>query len=147
MAKKRRRSQKASSRDIVARWGQEDVIFTDGFLAVPLILLENLPSIGQYGGLSPTELVFLLQLMSFKWDASAPFPSYKRIAAQMGVSEVYVRKLARALEDKQLLIRHAREGTTNEFDLRPFFEALKELGARIDAEKKQAADLVPDWDV
>ena len=134
MATKKRRSQKASSKDIVSRWGGEDVVFTDGFLAVPLILLKNLQTVGEYG-LSPTEFVFLLQLMTFKWDTNAPYPSYKKIAEQMGVSEVYVRKIARSLEEKKFLNRQQREGTTNEYDLQPLFDILKELGTEIAEDK------------
>ena len=142
MATRRRRPQRASSRDIVSRWGGEDVVFTDGFLAVPLILLKNLSSLGNYG-LSPIEFGFLLQLMTFKWDTRAPHPSYKRIAERMGVSEVYVRKIARALEENNFLKRHPREGMTNEFDLQPLFDILKELGEEIDKQKPEPVDELP----
>lgn len=116
------------------RWGGGNVVFTDGFLAVPLILLRNLPDIGEYG-ITTTEFVFILQLMSFKWDARSPYPSYKRIADQMGVSKTYTKKIARKLEDKGLLKRRMQEGTTNRYDLSPLFDVLKDMGEEIDEDK------------
>jgi DNA-binding MarR family transcriptional regulator len=83
-------------------------------------------------GITPTETIFLLQVMTFKWDEEAPYPSYSRISDQMGISEPYARKIARGLEDKGLLSRMKREGTTNKFDLSPLFEELSEIGGEME---------------
>lgn len=112
---------------IVKRWGGDKSTFAEGFLAVPTILLKNLRTIGEYG-LTPAELVFVLEVMSFKWGEEDPFPSYGRIADSMGVSEGYVRKIARKLEEKGFLRRKKREGMTNKFDLSPLFEEIADLG-------------------
>lgn len=93
-----------------------------------------MPTLGEEG-ITPAEVVFLLQVMSFKWDKEDPYPSYKTIAKQMGVSEPYVRKIARRLEEKSLLVRRTREGTTNKFDLTPLFEELSEIGSEIEEER------------
>lgn len=119
------------SRNLIARWGGNDSVFADGFVGVPTVLLTHMGSIGDEG-LTPAEAVFALQVMSFKWDDEAPYPSYGRVARQMGVSETYARKLARSLEDKDLLIRRPREGTTNKFDFRPLFMQLAEIGEEIE---------------
>lgn len=112
---------------IVKRWGGDKSVFAEGFLAVPTTLLKNLRTIGEYG-LTPAELVFVLEVMSFKWGTEDPFPSYKRIADNMGVSEGYARKIARGLEEKGFLRRKKRDGMTNKFDLAPLFEEIADLG-------------------
>ena len=74
--------------------------------------------------LTPAETLFVIQLMSWKWDASAPFPGYGAIAERMGLSVAYTRKIARSLEGKNLLRRQVRRGQTNLFDLTPLFRRL-----------------------
>ena len=113
--------------DIVERWGGNKSVFAEGFLAIPTSLLRNLHTIGEYG-LTPAELVFVLEVMSFKWGKEDPFPSYRRIADNMGVSEGYVRKIARSLEEKGFLKRKTREGMTNKFDFSSLFEEIAALG-------------------
>ena len=103
-------------------------------MGVPTALLNRMSDIGE-DGVTPTEMVFILQIMGFKWDEEDPYPSYKRIAEQMGISEPYARKIARNLEEKNLLIRQKREGTTNKFDLAPLFEKLSEIGSEIEEER------------
>jgi DNA-binding MarR family transcriptional regulator len=110
------------TRSIVARWGGHDVLLEDGFVPVPRQFLA-------YAGrlrpnLTPAETVFVLHLMSFKWDERAPFPGYKTIAERMGVSVQYARKVGRTLEEKGLLRREIRVGQTNRFDLTPLFRRL-----------------------
>lgn len=124
-------SKKDAIQGIVDRWGGREEAFSEGFLAVPVSLLRNLASIGEYG-ITPTEAVFVLEVMSFKWGAEDPFPSYRSIAESMGVSEAYVRKIARRLEEKGFLNRRSRQGTTNKFDFSPLFEKIAELGEEDD---------------
>lgn len=140
MESDQRESQEVTARDVVSRWGGYNSVFTDGFLAVPLVLLKNLPSVGEYG-VTPAEAVFILQLMTFKWDTRSPYPSYARLSQQMGISETYARKLARSLEEKGLLNREERKGTTNRFDLRPLFRELKELGDTVDSQKESDEEM------
>lgn len=94
----------------------------DGFVPVPSIFLRYLGAIRPH--LTPTEALFILELMLYKWDERAPFPGLKTVAEQMGVSETYARKLARTLEKKGLVRRIWRTGTTNEYDLQPLFDKL-----------------------
>ncbi len=110
----------ASQRDIVTRWGGDPAIMASGYVAVPLEFLKHYAKRTPYC-LSQAEAIFVIQVMAFKWDAKAPFPGYKTIAARMGVSPQYARKLARALEGKGLLRRITRVGSSNAYDLRPLF--------------------------
>ena len=109
----------AAKYSIVARWGGDETILAEGFLPVPHVFLRFAKEI-----LTPVETLFVIQLMSWKWDASAPFPDYGAIAERMGVSVPYTRKIARSLEGKNLLKRQVRRGQTNLFDLTPLFKRL-----------------------
>lgn len=110
-------------RDVVTRWGRHDSLMRDGFTPVVNTFLRYTGKLKPYG-LTPTEALFVLHLMSYKWDDNHPYPGYKGIAEAMGVSVMYVRRLAKRLETKQLLRRRQRIGSTNEFDLQPLFDVL-----------------------
>lgn len=110
------------TRDILSRWGGRPALLREGFVAVPTTFLKYYSKLVPQ--LTPTEALFILELVVYKWDQRAPFPSYKSLADRMGVSETYARKLARGLQAKGYLTREARTGTTNRFDLGPFFERL-----------------------
>jgi hypothetical protein len=112
-------------KDIVSRWGGDPVILEEGFVGVPTTFLKYHSQLEP--SLTPAEVLFILQLMVFKWDKRSPFPKYKVLSKRMGVTEVYARKLARVLQDKGYLIREMRIGTTNRFNLEPLFERLVHL--------------------
>jgi DNA replication protein len=81
-------------------------------------------------GISQAEAMFILHLMSFKWDEKAPFPSNRLMAERMGIQVRRVRAIAQSLEDKNLLRRNERRrerdrSETNTFDLKPLFEKLE----------------------
>ena len=120
------------SSNLIRRWGNDESVFSDGFVAVPTLLLRNMSSLGD-DGITPSEAIFILQIMSFKWGPEDPYPSYKRIADCMDISEAYARKIARSLDEKNLLARRRREGTTNKFDLSPLFEQLAEIGEELES--------------
>ena len=107
---------------IVERWGGDAAVLIDGFVAVPRTFLRLAGTLKP--SLTPAETLFVIQLMSWKWDERAPFPGYSSVAKRMGVSVPYARKIARSLEKKKLLRRQVRRGQTNRFDLTPLFEKL-----------------------
>lgn len=76
------------------------------------------------------EAMFVIHLIRFKWDKAMPYPGFKTLATEMGVSIPQARALARSVQRKGLLNRVMREATTNQFDLRPLFEALEALMAK-----------------
>ena len=92
---------------------------------MPIAFLDGHAGLKPFS-LTPTEALFIINLMAHKWDARAPFPGYKRIAKRMGITESYGRKLARTLEHKGFIQRLQRVGSTNEFDLTPLFAKLVE---------------------
>ena len=120
----------AARHSIVDRWGGDESVLSEGFVAVPRAFLRLAGTLRP--SLTPAETLFVIQLMSWKWDERAPFPGYSTVAARMGVSVPYARKIARSLESKKLLRRQARRGQTNRFDLTPLF---KKLIARVDDDR------------
>ncbi len=110
-------------RSRIARWKHEE-LFVKGYLIVPSLLLYSYARLKPHP-LTAGEVLFIIHLMDFKWDERAPFPSYKTLAKRMGVSDKMVRRHAQTLEDKRYLRRVARRGLTNQFDLTPFFDALR----------------------
>jgi DNA-binding MarR family transcriptional regulator len=117
-------AQKRKSRwDISKRWTPALVL--DGFTPIPAAFLEH------YGpmGITSSEAMLIVHLMSHKWDEKNPFPTFGRIAARMRVSETAVRGHARNLEKKKFLKRIKRPGRSNEFDLTPLFERLEKMQA------------------
>jgi len=107
-------------RSAVERWGNHESMFSVGFLVVPMKFLSHYTELS----LSSSEAMFILQLMTFKWDASAPYPTYATIAQRMGVSEKMVRRYAKSVEDKGLLKRRFQRRSANRFDLSRLFEAV-----------------------
>jgi len=103
------------------RWGGHEEIFSVGFLVVPVKYLAHYASLN----LTTNEAMFVLQLMTFKWDKDDPYPSYAAIARRMGVSEKMVRRYARALERKGLIRRKYYRRQTNRFDLSTLLEAIR----------------------
>ncbi len=110
-------------RDLVSRWGGHAELFDRGWVGVPYRFLEHRAEMKPFN-LTPTEAIFIVDLMAHKWDEKLPWPGYKRLSKWMGKSESYVRKVARGLEIKGLLKRHPRIGDTNLFDLEPLFARL-----------------------
>lgn len=79
-------------------------------------------------GLSNTEAMFVLQLMSFKWDERDPYPALGTVASRMGMGLRSARKIAKKLEDANLIMRFKRsKGSTNRYHLTGLFNALSAL--------------------
>jgi hypothetical protein len=81
--------------------------------------------------------MFVLQPMSYKWSAENPYPGYKRVAQDMGIMDVYARRVARDLEQKRFLRRLPRVRSSNEFDLNPLFETLAKHAATANRRRKK----------
>lgn len=122
------------SRTYSDRWKHPE-LFDSGYLVVPSIFLRSYSRLKPYN-LTHGEALFVLHLMEFKWDRSAPFPSYGTLAKRMGISKKMARRYAQSLEEKKFLNRLIRTGNTNRFDLTPLFDKLREEANRL-AEKAQ----------
>lgn len=112
------------NRKLVTRWGGFEDLFTKGWVGIPVQFLTSYANLKPYG-LSSGEVLFVMHLMAFKWDHEAPFPSYRRLAQRMGISDKMVRRYAAQMESKGYLKRISRIGRSNTFDLTPLFEAVR----------------------
>jgi hypothetical protein len=110
------------TRSASARWGGKEGLFNDGYLSVPNKFLRSYALLNP--PLTPGEALFVLQLMTFKWDRALPFPAYKKISKAMGVTDKMARRYAQGLERKGYLRRQFQERATNRFDLTGLFDAL-----------------------
>ncbi|MDB5355233.1 MAG: hypothetical protein JWN24_1686 [Phycisphaerales bacterium] len=121
------------------RWTKRLIKKGGGFTPISVYFLKNyyrlLPE------LTSAEVVVLIHLMSYKWDAEMPYPGSNALAERMGISATAVRGHLRSLhKSKKCLIRHVRIGTTNAYDLRPLFKKLETL---MDADEVAAAKKSP----
>lgn len=77
------------------------------------------------------EAMFIIHLVQHKWFRGHAFPSYKRLAALMGVSLNATRRYARDLEKKGFIKRIPRDRGSNLFSLEPLFVALENRVAQV----------------
>jgi hypothetical protein len=63
------------------------------YVAVVHGFLEHYASMKPYP-LTTGEAMFVVHLMKYKWGEDAPFPGYKTLARQMGVSDKMARRYA-----------------------------------------------------
>jgi hypothetical protein len=105
--------------------------------AVPIKFLRT------YAALRPPlthgEALFILHLMTFKWDKALPYPSYKTLSRLMGVDQKTVQRYAQSLCRKKYLFRIFQPKGTNRFDLTNLFTALAKAGS-IPVKRAYAAD-------
>ena len=108
---------------IVQIWGE---ILDEGFTSVPNILLRYRSKIG----LKPKHIMLIIDIMSYKWDAGYPFPSYSALSQRSGVEERSVKRITQDLEELGLLVKTPRfdsetgAQTTTVFDFRPLVKKL-----------------------
>lgn len=105
------------------------------FTPVSDVFLENYSKL--VPPIKPIEAMFIVHLLSFKWDRGHPFPSFGKVAGYMGISTAAARGYARALETKGYLKRLAVVGSTTRFDLNPLFLALEKRLLQTFQEKAQ----------
>jgi len=118
---------------IGVRWS--DKLAKDGFVPVVNHFLDH------YHALKPCDLthseaMFIIHLIRYKWNEMAPYPGYKTLAKQMGVSHKSARRYAQSLEAKGYLRRRVRIAETNRFDISPLIAALEKHLEQIPAAKK-----------
>ncbi|NIT14602.1 MAG: hypothetical protein GTN99_10285, partial [Candidatus Dadabacteria bacterium] len=110
---------------IVQIWGE---ILDEGFTSVPNILLRYRSKIG----LKPKHIMLIIDIMSYKWDAGYPYPSYSTLSQRSGVEERSVKRITQDLEELGLLVKTPRfddetgAQVTTVFDFRPLVKKLIE---------------------
>jgi len=126
------------------KWGTE--VMALGYCIFPSILLQAQGRLG----LSPQQMVVLLQLAEHWWKAEGKvFPSKDTIAERIGLSTKQVQRHVKVLEDLKLVKRNKRfsEGRgqlSNEYDLSGLVAKLKALEPEIaEARKLKAAATKP----
>ena len=115
-------SNPVTNHSLAVRWGSAQ-LFDEGFVGVPAALLARYAKLG----LSTGAFVFVLELIVFKWNEQAPFPSYNTLAQRMGITTEMTRRHAKSLESKGMLKRIGHTGQNNSFDLLPLTNSLKKL--------------------
>ncbi len=116
------RGEIVTKRDIATRWTP---LLAKSFTAISTYFLDH------YSALTPplrySEALLVIHLIRHKWGKDAPYPSWARLAAYMGLTPMAVRNIARSLQDKGYLLKAQRTtGTkTNNFHLEPLFAALE----------------------
>ena len=115
------------SREMERRWGK--VTLEPGFVLLPSALLRGQSRLK----LDATELVVLAHLVDHWWTAKEmPFPSKRRLAERMGVSEKTVQRAVARLEAEKLVRRVARHysaggQTSNLYDLSGLVTRLQDI--------------------
>jgi hypothetical protein len=116
-------TQNRQNRSAIERWGQNKDMFNEGFIVVPNRFFQRYATLHPEP-LTSGEALFVLHLMTFKWEAAPPYPSYGTLAKRMGVTDKMVRRYAQRLQKKGYVMRLFRKRAPNQFDLTGFFEAL-----------------------
>lgn len=119
--KRTSKSKAVTTRDVGKRW--TPALVKNGWTPISDDFLRYYGTI--YPEISNSEAMFIVQLMSWKWDEKKPYPGFKTVAKRMGISATQARAHARSLENKKYLKRIMRVGTTNRFDLTPLFQAIE----------------------
>lgn len=115
-------SNKKKKNEAFQRWSKE--FEGDGFVPVIHYFLDNYSQLKPYP-LTHNEAMFVIHLIRYKWDEKEPYPAYKTIAKQMGISDKSARRYAKSLEEKNFLGRTIRKNDTNKFNLEPLIKALE----------------------
>lgn len=111
---------------VYAKYGEASIA---GFQVVPDLLLKHQAALG----LSPTDLVVLLNILMHWWyPRQKPFPRSTTISTRMGVSPRTVQRSISRLEMIGLLVR-LKEGEKTYLDPAPLVAKLTEL-AKSDAD-------------
>ena len=112
---------------VYAKYGEASIA---GFQAVPDLLLKHQEDLG----LSPTDLVVLLNVLMHWWyPTKKPFPRSTTIAKRMGVTPRTVQRSLLQLEELGLLVRERDETARTYLDPAPLVEKLTTL-AKTDAD-------------
>lgn len=123
------------------KWGRQ--VMKVGFNIVPSIIFKA----QQRLGLTSQQLVVLLHLSDYWWDANRdPWPSVTTLAARMGLGRRQVQKIIADLETAGLVKRVERTAKhkgklSNAYDLSGLVKKLKELAPEFLEADKQAQTL------
>ena len=137
-----------SRRSLEKRWTRD--VIEPGFTLIPSVILRAQARLH----INAVELAVLMHLIDHWWeDETMPFPSKRRLAERMSVSDKTVQRAIVRLEEEGLLKRHPRSHASggqasNLYDLSPLVEKLKLIAkdmieARMDAAATRRAAARP----
>lgn len=130
-----------SARELEKRWGSAR---DPGFVYLPSVLLRAQPRLK----INAIELAVLVHLIDHWWSSTEmPFPSKRRLAERLSVSEKTVQRAIAKLEALGLVRRVARHlsaggQTSNAYDLSSLVERLKEIAADVMKAREEARGIV-----
>lgn len=93
---------------------------SDGFTTIPNTLIKNQARLG----ITDSEMVIIMSLVSFRWNQQMPYPSVATLSTFTGKTTGAIRNNLRNLEKKGIIRRIYREGQTNKYDLLPLINKL-----------------------
>jgi len=133
-------AQESSRKVLEKRWTKG--VIEPGFTFIPSVLLRAQARLH----INATELAVLMHLVDHWWeDEEMPFPSKRRLAERLSVSDKTVQRAMKRLEEeglvKRSVRRHASGGqASNIYDLKPLVEKLKPIAKdMVEARDKAAA--------
>jgi len=97
----------------ISKWSEQ--ILGYGFTAVPNLLLRHRRAIG----LTSTECLVIIAIDSFRWTSQDPWPSLEALSKRCGYSPRTLTRTITSLEEKNVIRRVKRPGTSNSYDLSP----------------------------
>jgi DNA-binding MarR family transcriptional regulator len=100
-----------------------------GFTMVPNLLIKHQSDLG----VTDPEIAVLVAILSFRWTNAMPYPSASKLGEYTGKSTNSVRDKTRSLENKGLIKRIHRQGTSNEYDITPLIKRLDIYAHRIES--------------
>jgi DNA-binding MarR family transcriptional regulator len=135
-------------RGFVQRWGEQ--VAAAGYTSIPGYLLSINQFMDKNNRLSSTELLVLLQILSYWWYADQlPFPSKSTISKRLGLSPRQVQRALNGLEQKQLIERVARfssnkgRRTSNSYDMTKLIDKVRNLAAQHPAAFRPGGSDIP----
>lgn len=127
---------------IVARWGEK---LGASFTPIPTFFLQAYHRLGHRPGTTPaegtkglssTEVLVVVHLMSYRWGMGAPHPSLKTIAERMGMTQRGVRLALKRLDDLGYIRReYSDKGGTTRYHFEGLIQVLEELKAIVDTKE------------
>lgn len=109
-------------RTFIDKWSEE-IYYNGRFTMIPNLLLAFAHPLG----ITPAELVVLLNIESFRWNTKPPHPSIPRLALRTGMSERHISRIIASLDRKDIIKRRKRRNQTNSYDITPLIEKLHEI--------------------
>ena len=115
-------------RSVETRWTPK---LAKKFCMISSFFLANHHRLPAHGpgtrSLNSTEVLILIHIVDYKWDARAPFPAVKTLAKRMGITDRAVRAALQTLENAGYLQRERTAGGPNRYHLQGLFDALEKL--------------------